>query len=239
MGGIGSGSKTPSRIWTPQIQEVILSMVAAGETWKKITAVTGIDIRRVWELKAKDTNFQRKLVIATEIGHETQADRLATAHEDIPDPIKARLFSDNQKWLLARRAAHKFGDRLDVTVGQTIDVTEAIAAGKRRISGMRADQLNEIIGEIVLNQQIAQNPENTENVDAENDLQSTIDAELVLMPVPENEYNLLGASPISPKTDGLLGSKIRERAINASHDSGIDAPDDPLLACAEEVDAFS
>lgn len=118
--------------WTEELEEAILDIVSQGGTLKDIEKKTGIKTSPLFLHRRKSKTFEQKYSIAQEQGFEHDADSLKTAHDDIPDPMKARLFSENNRWLLARRAAHRYGDRLDITVGQTVDMTQALTDARRR-----------------------------------------------------------------------------------------------------------
>lgn len=79
-----------------------------------------------------DTVFGSDCSRALELGFEIQADSLHTIADDYHDVQKARLKSDNLKWILARRVPHKYGDRLDINLNQTVDITGALLEARNR-----------------------------------------------------------------------------------------------------------
>jgi hypothetical protein len=113
-------------------KEDAISLSAEGKTLKEICAVIGCSVRELMTFRAHDNYFNENILRAQVIGFEVQADKLQTAHEDIPNPLSARLFSENTRWLLSRRAASKYGDRIDVTVGQTVDISKALDDARKR-----------------------------------------------------------------------------------------------------------
>lgn len=118
--------------WTEELEEAILDIVSQGGTLKEIERKTGVKTSPLFLHRRKSKTFEQRYISAQEQGFEHDADKLKTAHEDIPDPLRARLFSENNRWLLSRRAAHRYGDRLDITVGQTVDMTQALIDARKR-----------------------------------------------------------------------------------------------------------
>lgn len=119
-------------IITPDIEQQILELVSQGATWKKISEAVGLSVSVMFNYRRKNNEFNELVNQAQEMGFEIDADKLKTAHDDIADPLKARLFSENTRWLLARRAAHRYGDRLDITTNRTIDIGRALQEARAR-----------------------------------------------------------------------------------------------------------
>lgn len=65
------------------------------------------------------------------------ADGLMTVADEVQDVQRARLKSDNAKWLLAKRKPSVYGDKVDIHVTQTIDITGALSEAKKRALNIR------------------------------------------------------------------------------------------------------
>mgnify|MGYP001260828064 CR=1 FL=1 len=84
-----------------------------------------------WE-RTHDLDFQAAFTHARATYLETLEDNLLRMAEDEPDVYKARLKSDNIKWVLSKRIPQVYGDRIDVTVNQTIDISQALSDARKR-----------------------------------------------------------------------------------------------------------
>lgn len=119
---------------TQEISEKIIEMFKEGKTYAQVSDAVGVKISIIQDWIIHDAQFGSTCLRALQQGYEIHADSLVTIHEDIPDFHKATLKSNNLKWLLARRLASKYGDRLDLTVNQTVSISDALVEAKRRIS---------------------------------------------------------------------------------------------------------
>lgn len=118
--------------FTPERAEMMISMLSEGKPLAEIAATLGVQVQAMARWRLKDVEFDRRCMRAQDIGYEIQADSLLTIPDVYVDVQKSRLKSDNIKWLLSRRAAHKYGDRLELNVTHTADLTVALAEAKRR-----------------------------------------------------------------------------------------------------------
>lgn len=123
-----------------EIKEYLIQSLRKGMTFTKALKEIGIDQSTVWDWRQEDTVFQTNIIQAREEGADAQADSLLSAHEDIEDTLKARLFSDNTKWVLERRASQKFGNRLAIDMNNTIDIRGALIDAQARVIKSRESQ---------------------------------------------------------------------------------------------------
>jgi hypothetical protein len=117
---------------TEDLRSIALNLALRGRPLKEIREAIGCSERQFLDLKTNDTTFAVEFSRARQEGLEEQADSLLTIHEIEPDVQKARLISDNTKWLLAKRKPETYGDRIDLNVNQTVDIGGALAEAKRR-----------------------------------------------------------------------------------------------------------
>lgn len=111
----------------------ILEAISLGEPMVKACRL--VSIKPMDFLRWLDANpsYQTEMSRARTIGHDVMAESLLTIHEDIEDVAKARLASDNKKWLLARVASSKYGDKLEMNVNGSIDLNAALNAAQQRL----------------------------------------------------------------------------------------------------------
>jgi hypothetical protein len=80
----------------------------------------------------ENPEFRTALTHASSIAHELLADQLIEIADIYEDVNRGRLKSDNIKWLLARRAASKYGDKVTLDVNQTVSIGSAIDEALKR-----------------------------------------------------------------------------------------------------------
>ena len=85
---------------------------------------------------AIDKNFRlvydlvTKFNDAQEDGYDALADQLLTITNEESDHNKAKVKSDNIKWLLSKRKATVYGDKIEVNMNATIDIGAALAEAR-------------------------------------------------------------------------------------------------------------
>lgn len=119
----------------PNWQQTALELAQKGAPVKTIAAALGIERYQLWNLRKEYEDFGNAFNDARKSAAESIADDLLTAHTDIADVMKARLFSDNARWVLARRVPEVYGDKqtVDMNVSGQIDLAAAIAQGNQRL----------------------------------------------------------------------------------------------------------
>lgn len=126
-----------------EIQRKIIDMALEGFTLTQIRERLKVDARQLFEYRQADKAFNDALLVAVSEGLEQFADRLVTVETDEPDIYKAKLKSDNMKWLLARRKPHVYGEKLDLSVGRKVDISGALEDAKQR-AGIKSVETNEL-----------------------------------------------------------------------------------------------
>jgi hypothetical protein len=138
----------------PDWTERLLEEICESGTVTAAAAAVKVNRREVFSLRRARPDFDQMVSVALEIGLETRADKLLTAHAEIDDPQRARVYSDNLKWLLSKRLTRRYGDRLDLNVQTTGELAAALMAARARRDAER--QLDADDAEIVAPAQIAQ-----------------------------------------------------------------------------------
>jgi hypothetical protein len=125
-----SGHKVPE--YTQEQLDVAIELAAKGEPIKRITEAiitTEIDF---WTYRQQYPDFKNAFEYARQEGLEQMADGLITAADEYVDVQRGRLKSDNVKWLLSKRKPEVYGDKVDIHVSQTIDITAALTEARAR-----------------------------------------------------------------------------------------------------------
>lgn len=85
-----------------------------------------------WMYKQQYPLFTANFDRARNEGLEHLADQLIKIDELHQDVQRARLKSDNYKWLLSKRKPAIYGDKIDINVNQTIDIGTALQEARQR-----------------------------------------------------------------------------------------------------------
>jgi hypothetical protein len=121
--------------------EAAYEVASAGKiTYKAIAEALSCSPRRLRVLRQENPDFDKTLLQAREDGYFALADSLLTIYDDHPDEDanKIRGRSDNIKWYLSRLFARVFGDKIDITLTEKVDIrgslNEALARSVRVIN---------------------------------------------------------------------------------------------------------
>lgn len=117
---------------TQEQLDLAIELAAKGEPLRAI--IDGIMTSEIgfWLYRQQHPDFSIRYEQARQEGLEHLADGLITAHKDEVDVQRARLKSDNAKWLLSKRKPNIYGDKVDIHVSQTIDISDALREAKAR-----------------------------------------------------------------------------------------------------------
>lgn len=109
-----------------------IDLARLGLTLKKIREDIGVDHNTWYAAIDADVCFKDSVAQARSEGLEERADDLMDITEIEPDIMKARLISDNTKWLLARLKPATYGDKMTLDVNQTVDIGGALREARAR-----------------------------------------------------------------------------------------------------------
>lgn len=124
----------PSGFITAAMKDRIIELLSNGELVTDVAEELGISMRALHMERLRDAKFGIACIDALDLGAEVQADDLLKIPQRIEDTNKARLLSDNSKWLLSRRHAKRYGDRVDINVTKTVDVKGAMQEARERLA---------------------------------------------------------------------------------------------------------
>lgn len=118
--------------YTNEQLETAIDLAIKGEPLKVIIDAMLTTEYDFWKYCQVTQDFEISFTQARQAGLEHIADGLITAHKDEIDVQRARLKSDNAKWLLAKRKPSVYGDKVDIHVTQTIDISHALSEARSR-----------------------------------------------------------------------------------------------------------
>ena len=125
-------NRKPPTYTEEQLQKAV-ELASKGEPFKVIIDEAMLDSEySFWLYRQHYPDFSISFEQARQEGLEHLADGLMTAHKDEPDVQRARLKSDNAKWLLSKRKPNVYGDKVDIHVSQTIDIGIALTEARKR-----------------------------------------------------------------------------------------------------------
>ncbi len=122
--------KAPS--YTQEQLDLAIELAANGEPLKVIIGQIVSSEYEFYLYRLHDPLFANSFEQARQEGLENLADALITLADDTTDVQRARLKSDNYKWLLSKRKPSVYGDKVDIHVSQTIDISTALNEAKKR-----------------------------------------------------------------------------------------------------------
>lgn len=134
----GRNSPLPSN-WVKDVKlsdeqkELALSLAIKGDTVTKIAEALLLTNWLFYRARVADPSFNQAFHDARAEGVNNQVDRLDNIHDEFEDPQVMRVVSDNIKWKASKLNPKTYGDKLDVNVTQTVDISGALDEAKKRI----------------------------------------------------------------------------------------------------------
>lgn len=112
----------------------ILEMLSEGKTCLQVREEIGLTANEFRKLRKQDPKLDAEIQDALEHGYDEMADQLLMVSDEYSDPARARLKSDNVKWVLSKRRSQIYGDKVSVDMKQTVDISAAISEARARVS---------------------------------------------------------------------------------------------------------
>ena len=159
-----------------EIGRLICELTAEGKRLQEVLEIvkdlTGrdrpFDVHTVYQWRQRYQAFDQDYTRAAAIGFDNLADNLLSIHEEVADVQRARLYSDNLKWLLSKKAPAKYGDRLDVNINQQVSIEQALTEARNRATlqrPMRDQRRYEDVQDV---EYTTENPATTTDTQSEN-----------------------------------------------------------------------
>lgn len=120
-----------------EIEAEILKLAEKGLTPVTIATTLAVDIDAIITHQKTYPLFSKKYAQARNEGLEHLADSLIDISNNEPDVLRARVKSENIKWLLSKRKAAVYGDKLEMSVNTTVDIQSALDEAKARASTIK------------------------------------------------------------------------------------------------------
>lgn len=154
-------------VWSIDIENRVIDLFLEGKTPQFIRTELCIPQRDWYDRLDSDSLFCNKCARARSEGLEELADELLTIADTEHNVLKARLKSENYKWILSKRKPKTYGDRLDLNVEGTISIVNALDEATARVRTVNV--VNMQIEDIAKNAKSLNSSGNTEK---ETDIES-------------------------------------------------------------------
>ena len=121
--------------------ERVIEKILEGQTLKASIAECGLTPYRY----AQAINSDRALAVGVARAMELKADLLADEtiqlSDSDEDPAKVRNQISARQWLASKIYAKRYGERVDLNVTQSIDITAVLAEARSRVAERVIDQI--------------------------------------------------------------------------------------------------
>lgn len=114
------------------VQQIIRE-VADGSSLKASLARHGLTPSKFHYAISKDREAAQSYIRAQEIRADLLAEQTIEIADGDDDPQKARNRIETRKWLASKHYTKQYGDRLDVNVTQSLDITAALSEARERL----------------------------------------------------------------------------------------------------------
>ena len=138
-------------------KKAVLKHLENGLTLKRILRKLDLRAYEIQKERELDQEFGAQYKIAWDIGTETQADELDEIHETIKDTPKAKLASDNRKWLLSKRVSHRYGDKVTHEFNHNVNLKIALEDADNRFN-TALNALKDVSAELIPEGKGSSNP---------------------------------------------------------------------------------
>lgn len=147
--------KLPKKIGRPAFhlneeqQETIIEMATQGIQLSDICRRLQINPSVLFRYREKHSDFDMKFARALRHGADVLADSLLGISNKYHDVQVATLESNNIKWILSKRYSRDYGDRIDLNVTQSVDISGALKEAKDRLMLLPRDSDMSLAGNIL------------------------------------------------------------------------------------------
>lgn len=121
----------------------VIERVLEGAPLREAISAAGVNVTTFNKWLQADKESATNYVRATEIRADLLADEALHLADGDGDPSKVRNQLQVRQWLASKLNSKRYGDRIDLNVTQTIDISSTLAEARSRLIPVR-DQSNVI-----------------------------------------------------------------------------------------------
>lgn len=160
------------RASTEQLIDSVIEDVLSGVAIRDACAKIGYSPKWLLEKISSEREWSQRYARAMELRADLWADEIIhIADDENIDTNRARNMIQARQWNAAKAAPKKFGERIDLNVTQTLDISGTMLEAKRRLLRPVSDQQDVIDAQVVDAQGlIASEPRDKESASAEPDI---------------------------------------------------------------------
>lgn len=117
-----------------------IAMVEEGSTLSK--ALEANDLKRAMFAGAlqNDRELSARYARAREFSADFLVDAALDAAVNEPDVLRARVIAENNRWAAGKFNSKRYGDRIDLNVSQTLDISGTLLEARQRMLRSVSDQ---------------------------------------------------------------------------------------------------
>ena len=119
---------------TLEQKRLAVSLSHQGATLAQIAEELCIETRELNIARRHDPKFETILLAARQMSLEVLADSLVDIPDEYKDVQRARLKSENIRWLLSKRKPEVYGDKLNLDVNHKVDIGTALHEARARVN---------------------------------------------------------------------------------------------------------
>lgn len=121
----------------------VIHIMLEGITLSDALKRADISTQTFAEILANDRVVASAYARAREIQADIEVDQALVIADNEPDAQKARNQIDIRKWRASKHKSRVYGERIDLNVQQTIDISSTLAAAKSRLLLPVADRVDD------------------------------------------------------------------------------------------------
>lgn len=119
---------------TEEQKTLAIELAEQGHTIKYIREELCLTQSAFSSYLKRHPDYNAMFTRARQDGLEELADSLQTIADEVEDVQRARLKSENLRWILSKRKPQVYGDKIEVSGNVTIDIGQALAEARARAS---------------------------------------------------------------------------------------------------------
>ena len=129
-------------VFTPETKDLLLEYIAAGYSNTRACEMLGVEVSNLYVTKSRDPDFQegydaaKAAAVDALVDEAQEAARDARRAKDGTEVAGTKLFVDTQKWIAARLAPQRWGDKSTMTLTTQLDSSDQEMA--KRIAFLEA-----------------------------------------------------------------------------------------------------
>lgn len=112
--------------------EGIIKELYEGKSLKSCLDILGLQAYIFFSFLYESPDLMNSYDRAQQARTEMLVDEIVEIADTEPDPQKARVRTDCRKWVASKMKPNKYGERLDININQTVDISSALTDARKR-----------------------------------------------------------------------------------------------------------